>query len=97
MKNSAKIEKPVKIYSIVIKKSAQRFLENIENKYFDKIDAKIRSLKSDPYPRNSKKILMFDCYRVRVGDIRILYTVDSKESIITILDIDKRKDIYKKG
>ncbi len=68
---------------------------NLEDKYFDKIYGKIQSLKSDPHPKNSKKLLVFDCYRVRVGVYRILYTVDYTNNPICILDIDNRKDVYK--
>ncbi len=95
MKNSENPENAVKDYSIEIKKSAQKFLMNLEDKYFDKIDDKIQSLKSNPHPKNSKKLLVFDCYRVRVGVYRILYTVDYANTKICILDIDNRKDVYK--
>jgi mRNA interferase RelE/StbE len=95
MKNSAKPEKKAD-YSIIIQKTPQKFLKAIDDKNFSKIDDKILSLKSNPYPRNSKKLFLFDCYRVRVGDYRILYTVNPIDLVITILDIDNRKDVYKK-
>ncbi|MFA6570793.1 MAG: type II toxin-antitoxin system RelE/ParE family toxin [Bacteroidota bacterium] len=41
-------------------------------------------------------MFVYDCFRVKVGDYRILYTIEPKELIITILDIAHRKDIYKK-
>ncbi|MEI6091536.1 MAG: type II toxin-antitoxin system RelE/ParE family toxin [bacterium] len=96
MKNFVETEKEIKKYSIILKRTPQKFLENLDDKSFDKIDEKILSLKVDPFLRQMKKLEVFDCYRVRVGDYRILYTVDSKEYIITILDIANRKDIYKK-
>lgn len=40
--------------------------------------------------------MLYDYYRVRVGDYRILYTVDFKKRVILILDIDNRKDVYKR-
>ncbi|MBM2815383.1 MAG: type toxin-antitoxin system mRNA interferase toxin, RelE/StbE family [Ignavibacteria bacterium] len=96
MKNLEEPEKEAKDYNLVIKKSPKKFLEKLDDNNFDKIDDKILGLKSEPYPRNSKKLIGFDCYRVRVGDYRILYTVNAKEFNITILDINNRKDVYKK-
>jgi mRNA interferase RelE/StbE len=96
MKNFVETEKEISKYSIKLKRTPQKFLESLDDKTFDKIDDKIMSLQSDPFPRQTKKLEVFECYRVRVGDYRILYTVDKKELIITILDIANRKDVYKK-
>ena len=57
MKNSANPEREVKEYSLIIKSTPAKFLERIDDKTFDKIDNKIISLKTNPYPRNSKKFL----------------------------------------
>lgn len=35
-------------------------------------------------------------YRIRVGNIRILYTVDELIKIISVEEIDNRGDIYKR-
>jgi mRNA interferase RelE/StbE len=35
-------------------------------------------------------------YRVRIGDIRIIYEVKNKELIIHVLDINNRGQIYKR-
>ena len=36
-----------------------------------------------------------DIYRFRVGNYRLFYTVDDRESIIFIIDIESRQDAYK--
>ena len=36
-----------------------------------------------------------DIYRFRIGDYRLFYKVEEKESIIFIIDIEKRQDAYK--
>ncbi len=96
MKNSEKQEKKDNEYSIIINKSAQKFLNEIDDRNFERIDEKILNLKENPFPRNSKKLFLYECYRMRAGDYRILYTVNQEKCVITILDIDNRKDIYKK-
>ena len=37
-----------------------------------------------------------DLLRLRVGDYRIIYTVDNGKLIIYVIDIDNRGDIYKR-
>ncbi|MBQ1393332.1 MAG: type II toxin-antitoxin system RelE/ParE family toxin, partial [Lachnospiraceae bacterium] len=34
--------------------------------------------------------------RLRIGDYRIIYTVDNGEYIILVIDVGNRGDIYKK-
>jgi mRNA interferase RelE/StbE len=85
-----------KEYSIIIKKTPQKFLEYLNDKDYHKIDEKIMSLKNNPFQKGVKKLFVYECLRLRVGDYRILYNVNSKELEITILDIDNRKDVYKK-
>ena len=35
------------------------------------------------------------CYRVRIGVIRVLYTVDDSRKLVTIYKVDKRSNVYK--
>ena len=96
MKKSEEQEKGSDIFSVVIKNSARKFLEKIDDKNFAGIDKKILALKIKPFPRNSKKLIASDFHRIRAGNYRVLYSVDTSDFVVTILDIDNRKDIYKK-
>lgn len=60
MKNTEKPEKKPKEYSIIIKKSALKFLDNLDDKTFGKIDERIISLKTNPHPNNSKKLIQYN-------------------------------------
>lgn len=60
------------------------------------IGAAIDKLAADPRPAGAKKIAdVADCYRVRSGDYRIVYTV--KDSILTvnIVTVGHRAEVYK--
>ena len=43
-----------------------------------------------------KKLQGHNMYRMKVGNIRILYTVDDVIKIISVEEIDSRGDIYKR-
>jgi len=55
-------------------------------------------LKNNPYYGANIKKLKGDykeIYRFRIGDYRIFYRIDENESIIFIINIENRKNVYK--
>ena len=48
-----------------------------------------------PEGTNIKKLQGYSMYRIRVGNIRILYTIDNVIKIISVEDINNRGDVYK--
>jgi mRNA interferase RelE/StbE len=53
-------------------------------------------LRNDPYPRGFKKIsTLKNVYRIRQGQYRILYRVDSDSRQIAILSVAHRRDAYR--
>ncbi|MEK7996934.1 MAG: type II toxin-antitoxin system RelE/ParE family toxin [Planctomycetota bacterium] len=82
-------------YSITIKKSAVRELENIPQKDLQRVIKRIRSLAKDPRPHGSQKLSGNEQYRVRQGDYRIVYSVEDKDSLVEIVKIGHRREIYR--
>lgn len=82
-------------FEIHLGSKADHFLQNIDKPVFDRINKKIRSLVDNPHPRNVKKVLGEEnVYRMRVGNYRILYSIEPNEDAILIVNIDKRSRIY---
>ena len=54
------------------------------------IDKKILTLSVNPRPRATKKLTEKDGYRIRVGNYRILYTIDDEAKMVVIYRIKKR-------
>lgn len=50
-----------------------------------RISAKIASLAENPRPSGCKKLTGTDGYRIRVGDYRVIYTIDDKIVLVTVL------------
>ena len=83
-------------FDIVWRRSAERDIRNIDRRYIKRIKEKIEKLSDEPHPRRSVKLIFStDHYRIRVGDYRIIYNVNEKESVITICYIRHRKDAYR--
>jgi len=82
-------------YSIVIKESALKQLEKVPKIFSKKIEKLIDSLSENPRPVGVKKLKgTKDLYRVRVGDYRIIYSIDEDVKIVDLRKIGHRKDIY---
>jgi len=54
-------------------------------------------LEENPRPPGCKKLLGEEnAWRIRVGGYRVLYEIKDRVLIIHVVDIDHRKDVYKK-
>ena len=82
-------------YKITVKKSAAKELEEIPGKELRKIVRRIQSLAQNPRPHGSQKLSARQRYRVRQGDYRIVYSIDDKDSVIDIVKIGHRREIYR--
>ena len=83
-------------YRIAIERKAEKEAENIPSSQRYKIDEAILSLSEEPRPRKCKKLTHKEGYRIRVGDYRVLYTIDDKNKIVTVYRIKiKGKGTYK--
>lgn len=84
------------MYLIRFSSQSYNFLNDITHKSRSRIFAKIEKLKENPVPRGAIRIkgTKEEIFRIRVGDYRILYEVDTEVKIIGIIKIGKRSNIY---
>ena len=84
-------------YQISIKSSAYKELAKLPKPEAKKVSAAIDRLAKEPRPDGVKKLKGVEeyLYRIRVGDYRIIYSVEDKIRVIDILKIGHRKDIYR--
>ena len=77
------------------------FIETLPPKVRKQVVKKAKELLANPFPQGSKKLKGIETddgepvYRERSGDYRILYVVRSNPSVVLIIDIDNRKDVYR--
>lgn len=83
-------------YSVHLTRTAEKQLKKLPKQFQTKVAAVLLSLQIDPWPYGSKKLSGFEStFRLRVGEYRIIYEVQKKEVIVTVLKIGNRKDIYR--
>ncbi len=82
------------MYKIIIKKKAKKFIDKLPKNERMRIAKAIQLL---PNGEDIKKLKGHsDLLRLRVGEYRIIYTVDNGELIIYVVDAGNRGEIYKK-
>lgn len=82
------------MYKIIIKKKAKKFIDKLPKNERLRI---VRAIELLPNGEDIKKLKGHsDLLRLRVGDYRIIYTVDNGELIIYIIDAGSRGEIYNK-
>lgn len=83
-------------YRVELTPAALRDLRRLPKEILRRIDARILALADNPRPPGAKKLEgEDDLYRLRVGDYRILYSVDDKTSTGLVARIGHRQDIYR--
>lgn len=80
------------MYRIVIKKKAKKFIDKLPKN--EKIRV-VRAIQMLPNGEDIKKLKGHsDLLRLRVGDYRIIYTVDNGELVVIVIDAGNRGEIY---
>lgn len=80
------------MYRIIIKKKAKKFIDRLPLNEKKRIVAAIELL---PNGEDIKKLKGHnDLFRLRVGEYRIIYTVDHGELIVMVIDAGNRGEIY---
>lgn len=83
------------MYKVQIVKSALKELAKIPTKEAIRLTEKIYSLKDNPRPKGCIKLSgTKDQYRIRVGNYRLLYTIEDHILFVHVFKVGHRKDIY---
>ena len=82
-------------YTVVIERKASRALLAVDPPNRARIAGAIELLSTHPLPPAARKLTNRSAYRVRVGDYRIIYTVNDTTITIVVLGIGHRRDVYR--
>ena len=83
-------------YTIQLRKQALKELEQLPSSSIIKITEFIDSLSANPRPKGCKKLKdeQDSLWRIRVGDYRIIYSIEETIKVIDIRKIGHRRSLY---
>lgn len=85
--------------SVTFSRKADKFIDKAEKDLAKRLINAIRNLQLDPFPKGVKRVVnqWFEnekVFRIRVGDYRLLYTLNYQKNRLFIINIDKRPRVY---
>ncbi len=82
-------------YSVTLARSARKELEALSDLLIQKIFPKIEALTIEPRPSGCRKLQGFEnLWRIRIGDYRVIYSVDDNLRIVDVVAVRHRRQAY---
>jgi mRNA interferase RelE/StbE len=82
-------------YEVRLLSRAEKQLESLDSLPYQSVKKEIYSLRENPRPPGCCKLTNQPGWRVRAGDYRIVYEIDDKSRVVTVLNVGHRKEIYR--
>lgn len=83
-------------YDVTFARTARKELERLERPLRSRIFRRIKSLALDPRPTGCTKLEGGeDLWRIRVGDYRVIYSIDDSRRIVDVSAVRHRSDAYR--
>jgi mRNA interferase RelE/StbE len=83
-------------YRIELRPAAARALRSIDHQDRGRIQGAIALLGEDPRPPGAKALRGRPGFRVRVGDYRIVYTIEDDVLLVVVVTLGHRRDVYQR-
>jgi len=81
---------------VEISRSAVKDLRGIDRSWIPKIIAAAEALEFNPRPPESRKLVgSKHTYRLRIGDYRMIYHIQTEPRILLVTRIRHRRDVYR--
>jgi mRNA interferase RelE/StbE len=83
-------------YLVTFAASAKKELKDLPADAVGRVLPRIRELAVNPRPHGCKKLHGYkDRWRIRVGEFRVVYSIDDTARVVDITRIADRKDVYR--
>ena len=84
-------------YSIIFKPSVEKDMRALPPTVIARVMDKVEALTEDPLPRGVTKLSGTErLYRIRIGDYRVVYEIDTSLCLVTVHYVRHRKDVYQR-
>ena len=82
-------------YRIEVRPAAARQLRKLDPPTARRIQGAIALLADDPRPPASRPLTGRPAWRVRVGDYRVIYTIEDDRLVVVVVTLGHRRDVYR--
>jgi len=83
------------LYKVELRPNVIKYLGKLEKGIRARIITALLELENIPRPHGVEKVHGTELLRTREGDYRIVYDVDDKEKVVTVVRVGHRREIYR--
>ena len=84
-------------YEIRLRRAARRGLDDLSEQEYQSVAKAVGTLAKNPRPPRVKKLADSSLWRIRVGQHRIVYAIDDKAQLVTIVRVARRRENTYRG
>jgi len=93
----SRTEISVAIYNVALASSSAKELNKLSGQLLARVVSRLEKLASNPRPPGCKKLQGGDReWRIRVGDYRVVYTIDDAKMLVEVTRIRHRSAVYER-
>lgn len=81
------------MYGLEFRPAALRALRKLDAETAARVRGALTLLAREPRPPGALKLSGRDAYRVRVGNYRIIYTIDDPQRVVVVVIVGHRSDV----
>jgi mRNA interferase RelE/StbE len=86
------------MYDVRFRRSAEKDLQRLDEVVRGRVLEAVEGLERNPRPFGFRKLQSSrreDAFRIRVGDYRVIYTVDDRGKVVTVERVRHRGEVYR--
>jgi mRNA interferase RelE/StbE len=81
-------------YEVILSRNALKFLKKLPPTDRERIKEALLKLSQNPWFTQYKKLRGYPFYRIRVGNYRIIYSVEEDSKTVYVVRIGRRENSY---
>ena len=82
-------------FTVLIQPSAQKDIARLDKPDQKRVLKTLESLSQNPRPVGCKKLVGVPAWRVRVGQLRIVYLIEDEVLRVEVVRVAHRKEVYR--
>ena len=82
-------------YRIDLLPSASRALARLAGPLKKRVSARIDALAEEPRPPGCRKLAGSNYWRIRIGDYRVLYSIEDAILVVLVVRVGHRREVYR--
>jgi len=83
-------------YTVVLLPAARRQFASLPKSVQERLRPHLDALAVNPHPHGVTKLKgRFEYWRIRVGDYRVVYTIDGDRVVVSVVRIGHRREVYR--